>query len=409
MLQELHAASKVLHLALDRYFTACDALVANSKSLNSLHTLQEISDSVTRELQSAASYANRISQAKSAIGVARNSYSSIVPISSLPEEIILRIFHLVLGAEQSTFETEVDEGRLPQQSLATTQVCSRWRQIALGSQRLWSRVNLSSYDRLSRQLVSRGEIFASWAGDVPLDVYLIEQLPKSRIDGVVAYQDLSQFFTSVGSRVGSLTLTFTKQHFGGYFPDILQDCLTSCAPGKLTRFVLKLRTNHASHSWLASDSESDDGGESDDFSGDAFLLPSGWNGLGDVGGRRAYRVDLTSTQLDELLFPVTVLKLDKVFPYWTSKAYYGLVELRLVSWELEGNSIRIPEQHLVGILQSSPGLRTLQFGLEIIPNTVSCPPVLLEDLGELHLQADSRSSQLTFLRLLSPGTQPLRA
>ncbi|KAG8698416.1 hypothetical protein FRC11_014442, partial [Ceratobasidium sp. 423] len=353
----------------------------------------EISDSIIHELDSIISTEKKLRQARAAISVTRNVSSLIAPISSLPGEIMLRIFRLVFGAESYTFAAEVDVGRLPRQSLAISQVCSRWRQISLGSQHLWSQVDLSSSSQLSGQLVSRGVLFATRAGDIPLDIRLVEQL--FTIDKYADYfQGLHPFFVAVGSRVGSWELCFTKRYFGGYVPDILNECLKHSAPGKLTRFILKFRAN--------ADSESDDDTVSEDSSDEAFLRPS------DAKRYDVYVVDLTDPQLEDLLFPVTVLKLDKIFPYWTSKAYHGLVELRLVSWERARDSIRIPEQHLAGILRSSPGLRILQFGLEITSTGVSQPPVSLRSLEELHLQVDGGQSQQTFLRLLLPGSNPMQ-
>ncbi|KAL5633005.1 hypothetical protein ACGC1H_003483 [Rhizoctonia solani] len=356
--------------------------------------------------------------------MARNSTLSIVRISSLPEEIILRVFRLVIGAENCTFETEVDAGRLPRHSLAISQVCSRWRGIALGSQHLWSHVDLSPYFPLCRRLVSRAEVFASRAGAIPLDVHIIEQLPKTNYNDHEAADDLEEFFISLGSRVGSLEIDFASG-FHDLYGGIISRCLEYCSPDKLTRFVLKFRTNtkktspgtcYSDDSSSQSDQDTDFGLEDEEDSNDSS------SSFGNPVTRDAFlythdrpnpklgswALDITNSKLDDALFPVTVLKLDKIFPCWTSRAYHGLAELRLVGWDPARESMQLKEQQLVEILESSPALRTLHFGLEITPAANALPPVELKELEVLRVQVDSLKSQQAFLRLLSPGAKPLQ-
>ncbi|CAE6499922.1 unnamed protein product [Rhizoctonia solani] len=391
MSQELHAASHGLQSALDRYFTACSALIATSSFVRTPNASCEIA----RELGRVTSFERELVRSKAAILVARNSSPLLVPISSLPDEIMLPIFQHILRTDNSDFDIEVNEGRLPQHSLAISQVCLRWRRIALDSRHLWSNINLSSSSLLSRKLMARGEIFASRASGIPLDIRIVEPLTESESDALGFHRLLDQFFVLIESTsIGSLELKFTVRYFGRRLNRVLGRCLEYCVPGKLTQLTLKFQS---------------DRDHLPDVSNDRFLRPNDGKTMGNhVGQRASWSVSLSNPQLDDILSPVTVLKLDKVFPYWTSKAYHGLVELHLISWELATNSIQITEHQPGEIFRSSPALKILHFGIEITPAQTPYPPVQLEDLEELQLQVDGIQSQQAILRLLTPGLKPMQ-
>ncbi|KAL5637806.1 hypothetical protein ACGC1H_002168 [Rhizoctonia solani] len=114
---------------------------------------------------------------------------------------------------------------------------------------------------------------------------------------------------------------------------------------------------------------------------------------------------MESEQLENILSHVSVLRLAGPYPRWSSRAYHGLAELRLMGRET------IDESDLVGILQSSPGLRILQLGLPInysLPIDTEVAPVVLSDLEVLLVWEISCESIPHLLRRLAPGTKPLQ-
>ncbi|CUA75220.1 hypothetical protein RSOLAG22IIIB_11572 [Rhizoctonia solani] len=396
MSQELHSASEALQSTLERYLTTCRSLATTTATA-------KVSHSLTRELNSISSYEKKLNEAKTTIRVARNSSFSIVRISSLPDEIILRIFRLVIGVENSWLYPKYVHAGVG----------------SLSALIIFGRILISH----RKKLVSRAEIFASRAGTIPLNIHIIEQLKNNYNDDEAA-EELEEFFISLGSRVGSLEIDFASG-FHDLYSGVISRCLEHCGPGQLTQFILKFRAKaekstsgdySSDDSCCQSDADTDFGLEDEEDSNDssssfgnsvtrdAFLYTR--DRLNPKSG--SWGLDITNPQLDEVLSPVTVLKLDKIFPCWTSKAYHGLVELRLVAWDPARESIQVKEQQLVAILKASPALQTLHFGIEITPAAKTYPPVQLKELEALHVQVDSLKSQQTLLRLLSPGARPLQ-
>ncbi|CAE6420514.1 unnamed protein product, partial [Rhizoctonia solani] len=121
-------------------------------------------------------------------------------------------------------------------------------------------------------------------------------------------------------------------------------------------------------------------------------------------------INATKDEIEDSFDRLAVLHLYGIFPLWSSAAYHNLVDLRLLSTD---EWSRIREAELVAILKASPGLRILHFELIIIDPT---PPaegvtVVLPDLQVVNVAAFGGVMQLypsDLLRLLSPGTKPLR-
>ncbi|KAH7333597.1 hypothetical protein B0J17DRAFT_721473 [Rhizoctonia solani] len=126
-------------------------------------------------------------------------------------------------------------------------------------------------------------------------------------------------------------------------------------------------------------------------------------------------LDLPRDTIDALLLPVPVLTLNGFFPFWTSKAYHGLTELRLSGKSLTG---LISEPTVSAILKSSPHLRVLKFDLSMNtdfdftvdnnpPELVPISPAPLKDLEVLIVGLVREDSLTRFLRLVAPGPKPL--
>jgi hypothetical protein len=230
---------------------------------------------------------------------------------------------------------------------------------------------------------------------LPLEIRLVERIPKSNMYSFSTHQEFDSLFATIGERIGSLELAFTSDLFDGQLPGVMRNCLAYCTPGRLVRFSLKFRPVNMVESFSTTDSEHEDADDDE---------------LEHFGAEQFNSVfNVPDAQHEDLLSSVRILNLYRAFPWWTSRAYHGLVELRLVSWGPARDSAKIKEPQLVRILQSSPGLKLLHFGIEIAPSANPYPPVLLGHLEELKIQTGGRESQRILLRLLSPGTKPLEA
>ncbi|KAG8689999.1 hypothetical protein FRC11_014501 [Ceratobasidium sp. 423] len=335
-----------------------------------------------------ASLEKRTAQLKATLGKTRNLIS--VPINLLPDEILNRIFHFVADTQSTCFDKLVDEDKLPLDSLAISQMCSRWRQVALDSQSLWSHISLSARN----ELIPLGTLFAARSGNLPLSIRVVEQSGAPEMWSDVG---LDRFFEGVGPRLKSIELAVVPSKFPA-----LKSGLIRCVPGQLTRLVISDRNIYV-------DEELPDGYY--DSWKYWFLIPhdSPPPMLRILNPRRRPKhveLDIRRQDLENILLHIKVLRLDRVYPVWTSKAYHGLVELRLIG---PPQLIAIiTEKQFSSILAASPGLRVLHFGLEMIMTGASPDPVRLEELEEFQLQSLLFDTQQTVLRLILPGTKPLR-
>ncbi|EUC60848.1 F-box-like domain protein, partial [Rhizoctonia solani AG-3 Rhs1AP] len=385
-MQSLRSARSKLDSALDEYAQACLTLVNPTGSHPSVNHLQDLASDVGTEVDAFASIKNKTMRIEATLNKARNSLIMLVLINSLPDEVLARIFHLVLKAQSLDFEKRVDEDSLRINSLAISQVCARWRQVSLSCRTLWSHIDLSIRDKL----VSLGECLASRSGDHPLSIRVVEPLKRWR--SANNHEKFDDFISNIASRMESLEFAWvlppSRVNISSLWFHILRRCLLR-TPKKLIRLVLSIRkelTNYESTAhWFITVTEDESVGET----GKTVSL-------GAIS-RQAY---------EDLLFNVQVLWLDVVYPMWTSRAYHGLTELHLIG-PPRLTAIITPGE-LAGILAASPGLRLLHLGVEIRLTETLPSPVHLEELEDLLLQSLAPISQQTILRLILPGRKPLR-
>ncbi|KDN37300.1 hypothetical protein RSAG8_10282, partial [Rhizoctonia solani AG-8 WAC10335] len=280
--------------------------------------------------------------------------------------------------------------------LATSQVCGRWRQITLSSKSLWSEIKHT----LSRKISPLGEIFASRSGDLPVNIRVIE--PYTRWHHDYSRRSISRFFAEVGPRVASFELAMlpplgTRPQWPLTYFYILASCFKRCVPGQLTRVTLSDRN-------ISSDRRL--GGEYFESSAHCFFFPRMAIPQGFDHRSRAIRLDDTLLHFEDVFTHVKVLGLDSIYPFWTSKAYHGLTELRLTGPRQLTTVITI--QELADILGSSPALRFLHFGLEVSPAEAEPYPVHLRDLEVFILHSLHHDTQQAVLKLIAPGLKPLQ-
>jgi hypothetical protein len=378
MINELSLASSNLQAALERYIRACSAIQDRYFQQDSIP--QELSSRVADELLLATSYETQVKQAKIAISRVINC-TALVPINALPTEILAQIFQLLtygkpcIGVDHDN-ATKIIFPKYPD---LLSCVCSRWRQVVTGTCVLWSHIDLAPLHLRSQSVVRRAEACVARAGQLPLDIhirrmgydYSWRQPPDMRVP---------QFLASCALRIESLTLSMAATtNYDHWYRTIFSACFANCEPGTLTQLTVRQKTRDCRHKFL--------GAAENAASSDSLIL------------------DMPGQHLEDLWAPLTVLRLHQIYPYWTSKAYHGLVELRLAS----SSPLTIPETELVAILKSSPGLRIFQFGLQIIDQLETddlITPVHLGDLEVLNLRGVKVEEIGGVLRLLAPGSKP---
>ncbi|KAJ1300277.1 hypothetical protein OPQ81_005104 [Rhizoctonia solani] len=345
-------------------------------------------------------------EAPAAMSSSRNIHNGTT-IYSLPLEILINIFSLVVLGQHcliqdypgvSSLAFEPKDNRGPE---ALSHVCSLWRRIVMDFPSLWSHIDIAINHPLNPRLISRARAFATRAGRTPLEVHIFEPdferegglrrlglkhqgrpvLNASRMNPNTM-QDFS-FSPSTPVRIQSLDFNFVlRKGLRSSHMAILEYFLARCTPGVLTHLSMQLNT-----STLSSFIE-----PADDFHvPDSVLL------------------DMPGQIFESIFLGTTSLRLNNLCPRWGSKAYHGLVELRI------GRQVPvILETELVSILKSSPRLRVLHirtFIEDLYPPSDPVVPVQLEDLEDLELHDRSEFNFTPcgeILRWIAPGTKPLQ-
>ncbi|CAE6538302.1 unnamed protein product [Rhizoctonia solani] len=313
----------------------------------------------------------------------RNHSYNLAPINTLPPEILIRIFHLVL-AQPCNLHLLVSNGekyysRCPDY---LAQVCALWRRIVVPSCSLWCHIDLSLYYPCSEALVARAGAHAARAGELPLELHIAVDDNRSS-----EYNKILPLILRIAARVESLEFVLTGGFLG--FHRRLFNLLLGQRP-ILTKLGIRSNGNYSNN----------------------FIVPDSYDRTRLEGHFWPLKLDSSEDELESSFAPLTVLHLRGVFPLWWSTAYHGLVDLRLMSTDKWS---QIKEIELMTILMSSPGLRILHFGLAIshkTHTTTEVTPVYLQDLQVVKIFPDSAGGKNLLpddvLRLLAPGAKPLR-
>ncbi|KDN46417.1 hypothetical protein RSAG8_04361, partial [Rhizoctonia solani AG-8 WAC10335] len=404
-MEELESAGERLCAALDHYLGVCmkiHDLVARKGML--LNVPQKYLHHINAETHHFPSYEQKFRQAGAAVHRARNRLSRLAPITSLPPEILARIFHLVaspcdileapnakdLDSETPKSQSEISDAgdesddverprskvlqlkNFPTHLDRVTHVCSYWRLIAIGTPSLWTHIDFIPNRSLHRKLLARAETYAIRAARLPIEFHL------SDFDKPLTYDKvhLCQFLSSILNRVKSLDIMMIHC-WRSFHSLILNELFPHPAPE--STILTKLTGTFPKAGVMV----------------DEFV---DW--FDDTNGS---------------FFRLAVLHLRGIFPLWESVAYHNLVDLRLMS-PRDSRWTRIPERHLHSILTASPGLRIFYFALQITDRArddESVIPVCLDDLEVLNISTN-RGAKNTILRpghvlrLVAPGSKPLR-
>lgn len=384
MIEELYTARNLFSAALERYHAAWSTIANCYDPGNPLNDIsQELIAIMPDELERLAACKVKLNQVRAIVGQTRNIVPALVPINVLPSDILAHIFSIITCVHSCYYEdaecAQVSPLRYPE---ILSHVCSRWRHVAMTSHTLWTHIDLSASESCyapGGRLLSRARIFATRAAHAPLDVHIIAA-PTMIGESSDVDVDLNALCASVGNYTRWLRLSVNSSLDNLYLM-ALRNCFATSLPGMLHQLVIT-------------------GGG---FGHSGYFIEASAS----PAGTNSWLLDFSQQDLEAILLPVKILHLESVYFHWSSQAYYGLVELRLVKGF--SDNLTIPQSQLVKILVASPGLRVLHFGLRI-GGVTSCisPPANLFDLEVLDLLSMDCDQYEVLFRLLSSGSKPLQ-
>ncbi|KAB5589503.1 F-box-like domain containing protein [Ceratobasidium theobromae] len=396
MIAELNAASDLMATTIERYLNACLAienyfLKGNRDPQFTVHA--------ANELVSFAAFESKVQRAKIAIKWVRNRSPSISPANTLPSEVLVYIFKLVLQIDPRPCAKVIANRRCSSQVISKypdifTHVCSHWRQVALCETSLWSHIDLTPSLSVGLKLRARAETYAARAGQSLLDVDVLDKaLPPGRY--FQCYTNIADFIASIAPRIRSFSVVAHYKLLVEPHSPIILGCLENASPGTLRRLALihgiPTDTDSGPNPPLTNLTENPGTIEDE--------IACSW--LNDPGPR-----------MREVLLDITNLDLRGLFFEWASTAYRNLTELRLIPDILPSHRrpTCISQWRLGEILKSSPRLRVIQIEILIHRDgDTSCELIPLNELQELDLSLRRPTNATSlFLELIAPSSKPLQ-
>ncbi|KEP47449.1 putative F-box-like domain protein, partial [Rhizoctonia solani 123E] len=354
----------MLSVALERYSAICLAIHNLYACGHKPHAVNpQLLPRLDAEIDLATSLQSELSRAKAALSWSRNYSHTHVTVNDIPSEVLASIFHLVLSSQPCAKRDyrEFDEMIDPVHPAVLSRVCSRWRSIAFSTPTLWTHIDISTSTLLNKQhFYYLTKLHLSHVGQSSLDLHLFDAsgYENNQFSLSKAIPSITGSITRLAGRTSSFNMDELYAADTKHGIKILSTFFQESIPETLTDLTLSSNYLNRIHR------------------GQGFLKAK------DDPGHDGYglTIDIPKGQLESILSHVSVLRLAGPYLRWNSRAYYGLVELRLAGREVINESV------LVGILRSSPGLRILQLGLRIdsllsIDSQVT--PVELRDLEVL--------------------------
>lgn len=377
--------AKLLGFILNRYIKTYSAATEAYATLGDPvrgSRANEFLECVQRELQALSTYETKIKQIKPTLAQFRNLARTIVPVNSLPPEILLRVFEQIHGSWIYSQRDRCSINRPARSTLAAplvvfSHVCVRWRRIALSSPVLWSHLNITT-SQLQRpsfdKILTYCEFLASRTGSLGTSLR-IDVVPNVTPDILANSIKLGRLYASTGKGLEKLRLdNWTNRN---KFFSTIGLSLTSLKPQALKQLTL---VNHS------------------------------------VAGASPTGILLDNAQakaMDPCLRYITSLHLIDVCLPCSNSAYSGLNDLRLIASGGRYREFSVTTSQLRTILSSSPGLRIFHFNYQINlrgralngdPNHTTQIP--LEELEEVNIRGMANGHE-HLLELISPGTKPI--
>ncbi|KDN35887.1 hypothetical protein RSAG8_11249, partial [Rhizoctonia solani AG-8 WAC10335] len=372
LLEELRTASSLLQVAIDRYYNACIS-IKHSSAGHPSQLEDPMGFTLANELPRLAEYEAKLRDSKLAIAQSVNHCSDVSPMSRMPVDTLVHVFQLLVDMEHG-LPLSLSR-KIPKYPLILSHVCNAWRRVISHSPYLWSRIKLSPGPETIELLKSYVHFHSSQAREASMDISISDNLAK----GAPEMPNLPGLMLYFTGRIRSLALQLNLHNDPRSVDAVtskaqcalIAECLRA-SKNALKRFALNMVTKQPRRLFIES--------ASTDPTGDSL------------------RIDLPHDELEGALSSIVNLWLRGTYFNWESKAYHGLIALRLDAIR----SASISELQLMNLLASSPRLRWLDIGLNITraPNTPELSQVCLPDLEYLVGEA-------LLLQLIRPGSNEL--
>ncbi|CAE6341391.1 unnamed protein product [Rhizoctonia solani] len=394
MIEQLRSLGDQLHAAWDTYHDQVHLTLQHYDQHIKAPHVHKISPEVTRQLDAElafiCSYETKIRHTKAVVCRARNYLSGVATINTLPPEIITRIFHLALEHPCDLHLRNASNSRgIHFDYPGYLQTCARWRKIAISSSSLWCHIDMSPHQRDYGKLLARTQTFLARARGLPIELHISGNKDRPVDPTAQGYNDVHELISRISDRVETLDLTVTKNTQG-----FIRTALRQLLVGQHSGFKKLAIRSEEYYDVFISPMDADSDADSD---------------LGERGdGPASLRLEVTEEQIETSFASLAVVHLFGIFPSWSSAAYSQLVDLRLMSTS-EWSHIKVGE--LAKILESSPALQILHFGLELTSH-VDVTPITLKDLRVVKIFTEICTEiyplPIRLLGLLAPGSKALR-
>jgi hypothetical protein len=359
------------------YIDACDTLeivlARPPQSSGDKSMLEDVLTLISVEIPSLSSCKDKLHNSWSCLARIRNRSARLAPVNLLPPELLGDIFMIASPPSHLCIQHVASEFITPSPTPidSITGVCRRWRNIAIQTPMLWSHIDLIAAGRWTNRFKWRAQHHIERAGSVPVEMH-IQDTSNSSLSAPdeANILDIVAFLTPYARQCRSL--------------ELLLESHTRDLP-RLTLLCLAVHGTPSILDTLHLSGQLDDQQAPLDYS----ALPA-------------------SHDLDRLLAPVRTLHLRRMTIDWFSAAYYDLIDLAITHLP----EVLWPTTHqMIVVLSACPKLRRLKLeyvGISGASSAVDLPPTFMGELEELNL-LHLRSSCVTVLSLISPGSKPLSA
>ncbi|KAG8709330.1 hypothetical protein FRC11_005631 [Ceratobasidium sp. 423] len=295
--------------------------------------------------------------------------NSMLPINSLPLELLLKIFRLAafcsLHLQDDTPVPNLAQQHDYKDLLVLTHVCSYWRTALLDTPYFWSRFELDTRNSVGEES-QRAEMYLDRARGASQYLFIEERsnyyFRNADFDGVLKL---------IGSRLENLTQLALLN-----FPDIqyvtqaISHWLKLGKPGVLRTLTIQMETQIQLHESIPT--------EYTDFAEQALSMLASVHSLALRG-----------------------VKFD-----WNNPVYHNLVQLHISNIPYESSP---HTHHILGVLSASPLLRTLKISDMAVLRCDQVPsePVYLTELEHLELTGLTYESLDVFLPMVFPQSKDL--
>jgi hypothetical protein len=370
--QSWDTARKNLVDAIDHYLDMSivleNAITHPFRQLFDNHSLEKIALAVHTDRKSVEPRNEKLKRAEFSLVKIHNRSKKLVPINSLPLELLTRFFTLACGAgctwnsDQSIFGVATHQSQ--RTLLALTHVCVGWRNISIGTRSLWSHVDFIYHGPNDNgdNISNNARLWLERARDAPLSIHISMTSHYNKHMSTTFADILPHLQTASSFCIGPTRSERLLQEGLGFW-------LTNGAPGAVQTL--------------------------------SFL------GADKARTRRKLHCDTTKLsrgRIDSMLAPVKVLRLHNTYFDWGSAAYCSLVHLQLASLEVD---VCPTIQEMLDILSACPDLHTLKLcTMSMWDCGQTCfKPVTLRKLRVLDFTGMRPDVFGVFLPLLLPGSE----